>query len=77
MRKAKADQPSYLSPILLLEHCGEPIDPDELAAEDREECASMLLRFQRAGWLHESVAPRKFSPTGETNRIPAHAASQA
>ena len=58
--KAKADQPSYLSPILLLEHCGEPIDPDELAAEDQEECASMLLRFQRAGWLHESVAPRNF-----------------
>ena len=58
--KVKADQPSYLSPILLLEHCGEPIDPDELAAEDQEECASMLLRFQRAGWLYESVAPRNF-----------------
>jgi hypothetical protein len=53
-------QPSYLSPILLLEHCGNPIDPEELSDEDQEECASMLLRFQQAGWLHESVAPRNF-----------------
>ena len=52
--------PGYLSPILLLEHCGEPIDPDELSVEDQEECASLLLRFQRAGWLHESFAPRNF-----------------
>jgi hypothetical protein len=53
-------EPSYLSPILLLEHCGEPIDPDKLSIDDQEECASLLLRFQRAGWLHESVAPRNF-----------------
>lgn len=48
----------YLSPILLLEHCGEPIDPEKLSSEDQNECASLLLRFQRAQWLHESVAPR-------------------
>ena len=50
----------YLSPLLLLEHCGTPIDPDALSVEDQEECASLLLRFQRAGWLHESFAPRNF-----------------
>ncbi|KAG8214876.1 hypothetical protein J3R82DRAFT_10046 [Butyriboletus roseoflavus] len=50
----------YLSPILLLEHCGEPIEPEKLSIEDQDECASLLLRFQRAGWLHESVAPRNF-----------------
>jgi hypothetical protein len=55
-----SNQPRYLSPILLLEHCGEPIDPEELSVEDQEECASLLLRFQRAGWLHESFAPRNF-----------------
>ena len=53
-------QPSYLSPILLLEHCGKPIDPEELSLEDQEECASLVLRFQRARWLHESIAPRNF-----------------
>ncbi|KAF8557554.1 hypothetical protein OG21DRAFT_1482220 [Imleria badia] len=53
-------QPSYLSPILLLEHCGNPIDPEELSDEDQEECASTLLRFHRSGWLHDSVAPRNF-----------------
>ncbi|KAF8419966.1 hypothetical protein L210DRAFT_3575970 [Boletus edulis BED1] len=51
---------SYLSPILLLEHCGKPIEPEEFLIEDQEECASLLLRFQDAGWLHESVAPRNF-----------------
>ncbi|KAF8557553.1 hypothetical protein OG21DRAFT_1494727 [Imleria badia] len=58
--EANPGQPSYLSPILLLEHCGNPIDPEELSDEDQEECASMLLRFQQAGWLHESVALRNF-----------------
>ncbi|KAF8133336.1 hypothetical protein EV363DRAFT_1325980 [Boletus edulis] len=53
-------EPSYLSPILLLEHCGEPIEPEKLTIEDQEECASLVLRFQRAGWLHESLAPRNF-----------------
>ncbi|KAG6379323.1 hypothetical protein JVT61DRAFT_11782 [Boletus reticuloceps] len=53
-------EPSYLSPILLLEHCGKPIEPEELSPEDQEECASLLLRFENAGWLHESVAPRNF-----------------
>ncbi|KAF9219164.1 hypothetical protein BS17DRAFT_789925 [Gyrodon lividus] len=49
---------SYFSPILLLEHCGTPIDPDTLCADDQEECASLLLRFHAAGWLHESFAAR-------------------
>ncbi|KAF8419959.1 hypothetical protein L210DRAFT_3575961 [Boletus edulis BED1] len=51
---------SYLSPILLLEHCGKPIEPNKFFNEDQEECVSLLLRFQGAGWLHESVAPRNF-----------------
>ncbi|KAF8557556.1 hypothetical protein OG21DRAFT_277328 [Imleria badia] len=59
-KEGSPGQPSYLSPILLLEHCGNPINPEKLSVEDQEECASMLLRFQRAGWLHESVAPRNF-----------------
>jgi len=59
-KKDQAGSEGYLSPLLLLEHCGAPIDPDELSLEDQEECASLLLRFQRAGWLHESFAPRNF-----------------
>ncbi|KAF8432744.1 hypothetical protein L210DRAFT_3650200 [Boletus edulis BED1] len=53
-------QPSYLSPILLLEHCGKPIKPKKLTIEEQEECASLVLRFHRAGWLQESLAPRNF-----------------
>ncbi|KAF8432763.1 hypothetical protein L210DRAFT_3557845 [Boletus edulis BED1] len=53
-------EPPYISPILLLEHCGKPIEPEELSAEDQEECASLLLRFQAGGWLQQSVAPRNF-----------------
>ena len=54
------EEPAYLSPILLLEHCGAPVEPDELTKEEQEECASLILRFQKAGWLHESIAPRNF-----------------
>jgi len=50
---------SYLSPILLLEHCGAQLDPTAtLSLDDREECVSLVLRFNHAGWLHESVAER-------------------
>ncbi|KAI6007492.1 hypothetical protein EDC04DRAFT_2582786 [Pisolithus marmoratus] len=54
----KGRPPPYLSPILLLEHCGKPVDPSTLSEDDREECASLCLRFNHAGWLHESIAER-------------------
>ncbi|KAL4061995.1 hypothetical protein J3A83DRAFT_4114299, partial [Scleroderma citrinum] len=52
--------PPYLSPILLLEDCGVPVVPSKLTKDEREECASLLLRFIYAGWLHDSVAKRNF-----------------
>lgn len=55
--KATTRKP-YLSPILLLEHCGQPINPSTLSEDDREECASLFLRFNDAGWLHESIFER-------------------
>jgi hypothetical protein len=48
----------YLSPILLLENCGIPIDPDALNQDDKEECASLLYRFHEASWIHGSYAAR-------------------
>ena len=39
----------YLSPILLLENCGIPIDPEALNQDDKEECASLLYRLHEAG----------------------------
>jgi hypothetical protein len=48
----------YLSPILLLENCGVPVDPETLGIDDREECASLFFRFHHANWVHGSVAPR-------------------
>ncbi|KIK82200.1 hypothetical protein PAXRUDRAFT_725815 [Paxillus rubicundulus Ve08.2h10] len=56
--KEESDQKPNLSPILLLEHCGNPINPDTFSMDDQEECRSLLLRFHAAGWLHESVAAR-------------------
>ena len=53
----ESDKP-YLSPILLLENCGIQVDPSELSKDDREECVSLLLRFNKAGWLHDSIAAR-------------------
>ena len=48
----------YSSPILLVEHCGEPIYVEKLSIDDRHECAALLFRFHSAGWLHESFADR-------------------
>ncbi|KAL4075146.1 hypothetical protein V8B97DRAFT_1915781 [Scleroderma yunnanense] len=45
----------YLSLILLLEHCGAPLDPAMLSLDEKEECASLLLCFNHAGWLHKSI----------------------
>ncbi|KAG6335968.1 hypothetical protein ID866_3121 [Astraeus odoratus] len=52
------DVKSYLSPILLLEHCGTRLNTETLTMDEREECASLLLRFNDGGWLHESVFDR-------------------
>jgi hypothetical protein len=50
--------PHYLSPILLLEHCGSEIDSKKLSLDDKHECASLLFRFHHAGWLNGSFAAR-------------------
>ncbi|KAI6124330.1 hypothetical protein EV401DRAFT_1183528 [Pisolithus croceorrhizus] len=55
---SQSQPPPYLSPILLLEHCGQPIHLSSLSEDDLEECASLCLRFNQAGWLHESIALR-------------------
>ncbi|KAK0222320.1 hypothetical protein IW262DRAFT_974802 [Armillaria fumosa] len=52
------DDQGYLSPILLLEDCGTPIDVEALDIDDRQECASLLFRFHNAGWWHGSVYAR-------------------
>ena len=61
----------YLSPILLLEHCGTQLDPTALSLDDREECASLVLRFNHAGWLHDSVAKRNML----VQKVPASAST--
>jgi len=48
----------YLSPILLLENCGIPIDAEALNQDDKHECASLLYRFHEAGWIHGSYSER-------------------
>ncbi|KAI0064498.1 hypothetical protein BV25DRAFT_1852313 [Artomyces pyxidatus] len=50
--------PEYLSPIMLLEDCGTPIDPTTLNLDDRSECASLLFRLHSAGFTHGSVFER-------------------
>jgi hypothetical protein len=49
---------SYLSPILLLENCGTPVQPEDLNRDDRQECASLYYRFHHEGWSRGSVYPR-------------------
>lgn len=57
--KNQGDESSpYLSPILLLENCGIPIDAALLNRDEKQECASLLYRLQEAGWNHGSFYER-------------------
>jgi len=48
----KNEEDEYLSPILLLENCGVPINAEALNEDDKHECASLLFRMHGAGWNH-------------------------
>jgi Lipopolysaccharide kinase (Kdo/WaaP) family len=50
--------PTYLSPILLLENCGIPIDPKLIDRDEQQECAALLYRMHEAGWAHGSFYER-------------------
>lgn len=51
----------YLSPIVLIEDCGQEIaDPSKMDQDDRMECASLLHRFHDSDWTHGSVFQRNF-----------------
>ncbi|VDB90291.1 unnamed protein product [Peniophora sp. CBMAI 1063] len=48
----------YLSPLLLLEHCGKEIEVDELSQDERNEAAALYFHFLDGGWTQGSIAPR-------------------
>ena len=48
----------YLSPILLVEDCGVPIDKTKLDQTDKITCGSLLYRFHNANWIHDSFYER-------------------
>ena len=50
--------PHYLSPILLLEHCGVEVDINELSADDKNTCAAMYFLFLEGGWTQNSMYAR-------------------
>ncbi|KAJ7476960.1 hypothetical protein B0H11DRAFT_2031403 [Mycena galericulata] len=43
------------SPILLLEECGNPIDPHNLSHDNKAECFSLFLRLHLSGFLQKSA----------------------
>jgi len=48
----------FLSPILLLEHCGNQANMKSLTLEERRECWSLLERLHLGGYEHNSVYER-------------------
>lgn len=48
----------YLSPILLIEDCGESVSFRQLSVHEQNEVVALILRFNLAGWAHQSVAER-------------------
>ncbi|KAK0499388.1 hypothetical protein EDD18DRAFT_1029806, partial [Armillaria luteobubalina] len=54
----EAKDGEYLSPILLLEDCGVPVNIDELDMDDQHKCTSLLLCLHCEGWLHNLFFPK-------------------
>lgn len=48
----------YISPILLLEHCGVPIQLDDMSKDDKNACAALYFLFMEGGWCQNSMAER-------------------
>ncbi|KAK0190009.1 hypothetical protein F5146DRAFT_932026 [Armillaria mellea] len=46
------------SPILLLEECGAPIEPEQLSEDERSECFSLVLRLHHADFVQNSLYTR-------------------
>ncbi|KAJ3795545.1 hypothetical protein GGU11DRAFT_810440 [Lentinula aff. detonsa] len=57
-KEDSSDSDQYFSPILLLEDCGTPIEPDKLDFDDRQECAALVLRLHFHRWTQGSFWPR-------------------
>ncbi|KAG6824669.1 hypothetical protein H0H93_001744, partial [Arthromyces matolae] len=58
LKTKKVTHSGYFSPILLLEECGTPVDPDKLTEDQKNEALSLIYRFHHAGWLHNSIYAR-------------------
>ncbi|KZS99889.1 uncharacterized protein LAESUDRAFT_667429 [Laetiporus sulphureus 93-53] len=53
-----ASDVSGLSPILLIEECGEPIDPKELSLDEQSQCYTHILRLHLEEFIQNSVFTR-------------------
>ncbi|KAF8333619.1 uncharacterized protein EI90DRAFT_3121968 [Cantharellus anzutake] len=61
-----------LSPILLMEHCGEQINPTEMPEDDRDECMSLLYRLHLVGYRHNSAHIRNIVVQPGPLTLPPH-----
>ncbi|KDQ58462.1 hypothetical protein JAAARDRAFT_176423 [Jaapia argillacea MUCL 33604] len=57
-RKCGEGIDSARSPILLIEECGTPIDPEDFTSDQRTECLSLLLRLHLADFVQGSFYVR-------------------
>ena len=52
------DCEGYLSPILLVEDCGTPVDTTKLDETEKTDCVSLVYRFHEENWIHASLYER-------------------
>lgn len=48
----------YISPILLLEHCGQPVNVDDMNKDEKQACAALCMMFLNGDWFHGSLYER-------------------
>ncbi|KAF4588055.1 hypothetical protein EYR38_010016 [Pleurotus pulmonarius] len=63
---------NLLSPILLMEDCGTPINSRAMTIDDRTECYSFLLRLQHAEFNHNSFWVRNILAQPGPLHLPPH-----
>ncbi|KZT33924.1 hypothetical protein SISSUDRAFT_1010532, partial [Sistotremastrum suecicum HHB10207 ss-3] len=64
---------TFESPILLVEECGQEVNPADLGLDDKQECYSLLMRLHLLGFIHNSVFSRNILvQPGPIHLSPAH-----
>ncbi|OBZ76030.1 hypothetical protein A0H81_03088 [Grifola frondosa] len=68
---------TWASPILLVEECGEPVEPSSFTLDQRSECFSLIFRLHEANFVQNSCYPATSSSSRVRSRSRLRSARKA